>query len=409
MDGNSIILFLVSVFCLLAYRNYKKCGFTLAIILYILYVLSLLSSLAIGFIIPGYTDNVLLIPSAYLLVILPFWFNGFHCKVNIIYDPVVDYKFAKTMVWIMMPVFLYFLYYFIKLYYSGLIQTADNIRDDLGETNFLPGNTITSIAILISQLYFINIFLFFLGLVVGWSDRLNLLLMISSLSFPLYCLCFFGRDGLVLWIFNIAILFILLRKKINEKTRRRISTILISIVGVGFLGIAYISVYRFFGRIGFSDEYIWHGTLGYFGQQIGNFSDMFYGDYEYVSTFFPGFRGMVSNLLGIEIPTYRDMLVRNGQNEEIGVFCFFTQILVSGYGYFGGLIFSIIFYQIICNLSSKLNQKQNTYYFIIIYTLYQIPMNGVFYYRQGVSRGDIAFALGFIILYYIYKRKKQYG
>ena len=313
------------------------------------------------------------------------------------------------MVWIMMPVFLYFLYYFIELYYSGLIQTADNIRDDLGETNFLPGNTITSIAILISQLYFINIFLFFLGLVVGWSYRLNLLLMISSLSFPLYSLCFFGRDGLVLWIFNIAILFILLRKKINEKTRGRIITILISIVGVGFLGIAYISVYRFLGRIGFSDEYIWYGTLGYFGQQIGNFSDMFYGDYEYVSTFFPGFRGMVSNLLGIEIPTYRDMLDRNGQNEEIGVFCFFTQILVSGYGHFGGLIFSIIFYQIICNLSSKLNRQQNTYYFIIIYTLYQIPMNGVFYYRQGVSRGDIAFALGFVILYYIYKRKKQYG
>lgn len=380
---------------------WKKKGFNLASSLYALFALSFLSSALMGVFIPHYCDNILIVPSLYLLIIFYIWFEPFNYNYDIHLHDKRNKILANTMLIIMIPTLLYFLYYFRLVLMSGLLFVDDNIRATLRYDRILPGTTITSIAIFFSSLYFINIFLFYIGLLEKWGRLYNSALFISSLAFPIYCLCFFGRDGVVLWLLNVLVMFMLFRKSLPERARKSVVRVILVFMSLAISILVFISITRFFNP--YSDvERNLGGTLGYLGQQLGNFSDVFYVDFNYAGSIIPGFSQAFSGLLGLETNDASSILEKMGLEEEMNIFRFFVSTLTSGYGYVGGILVSLLFSAVITSLSKKSFRIGSNLYLLIILVLYQIPMNGVFYFRQGVGRLDIGYAIGIIIMLFVF-------
>ena len=382
----------------------KKRGTTLTFSLYALYALSFLSTALMGMLIPHYCDNIRLLPTLYLLLVLFIWFGVFGADYKVNFDDTRSKTLANIMLIIMIPTLLYYLYYLRTVISSGLLFVDENIRTIMRYERVLPETTLSSITGFIAALYFVNIFLFYVGVIKKWGLRYNIALFVSSLSFPAYCLCFFGRDGIVLWLLNFLIMFLLFKNHFTKKTKKMVLRIIIVFIAIAVLLLAFITFNRFFNDDSNYERSL-GGTLGYMGQQLGNFSELFGINFHNKGTMFPGFRIALKGLFGHETESVGDILDIMGLSEERNVFRFYVYTLITSYGYLGAIIVSMIFSMIIWRLSKKSLSSTSNFYFLLILMLYQIPMNGVFYYRQSVGRGDVAYAIGIVILLLVYKFK----
>lgn len=397
-----IVIFCFVLFAFRACIIWKKKGTTLAFSLYALYALSFLSTILMGMVFPFYCDNIRLLPAIYLLFVFCIWFEVFDYNYDVyVHDP-RNKLLANIMLVLMIPTLLYYLYYLRIVISSGLFALDENIRVLLMNEQILPSNTLSSITGFIASLYFVNIFLFYIGIIEKWGWKYYTALFVSSLAFPAYCLCYFGRDGVVLWILNFLIIYLLFRKFFTSKTKKIVLRIIIVFVALSLSLITFISVNRFFNdSAGF--ERNMRGTLGYMGQQLGNFCDLFGVDFQYRGTIFPGFRTAINGFLGIKTQGVGDLLDSIGLSEERNVFRFYVYAFITSYGYLGAIVVSLVFSAIIGLFSKKSFCTDSNLYLLLILILYQVPMNGVFYYRQSVGRGDIAYAIGIVIILFVYR------
>jgi oligosaccharide repeat unit polymerase len=293
------------------------------------------------------------------------------------------------------------------IFYTGelihLVETTGfvlNIRADLTvqyTTKF--GGFIQTM----TNFFFVAEFLFFLGLAKKWNKWLIATLFFASLSFPIAVLSIYGRDGVIFWFFNFFIFYNLFTPYYNSKTNIYLRTVIIILLITTFLALMIISLVRF-DVIGMGDHYLISGTLGYIGQQLGNFSDIFYFDPEYSGTMIPGFKAYYYKIFALTPPlSISDLLDKAGLFEETNVFSTFVTEILYSYGYIGTIIFSLMIAFIIKFLNQRFRKTASLYYFILIYIIFQIPLLGVFYYRQGLSRGDIAYFIGIVVMFVIYR------
>lgn len=408
-----LALILSSLFYILLYRENKIYrGTTFLSVLLFLYG----SSLAVSFIMSGlfgFDDfEGELLPSLYLLFIFYFWFVPYKgLQINTINCRETEVRLlAKIFIIILAPAFFYLLYLLI-----GILQSNRNnleiLRDMLSEESPLPQTNLIFFYSIVTHLYFIPLLLFFYSVIHKWSSAFSILLLLSSLSFPVYCGCQFGRDGLVLWILNVVLLYFLLKKNFSPKQRKTIARIGFIFLGVMVVLIGAITIQRFVNNVtSDNNDFLIRGTLGYFGQQIGNFSDIFDFDAQGRETLFP-FKDFVLKKLGYNIPTVNQLLVQKGLGDEVGVFGFFVRSLVFAYGRLGAIIPSLVFFAVVNHLRKREKRTHSIYYLLLLYMLFQIPLDGVFYYRQGVNMGDIAYVFGFVIIYFVFKfnSKRQYA
>lgn len=352
------------------------------------------------------------LPALYLLFIFYLWFipyKGLQIKTLVCKESEVK-LLSKIFIVILCPAFVYLLYLLIGILRNNS-SNLELLRDMISEESPLPQTNLIFFYSIITHLYFIPLFLFFYSVIHKWSPLYSLLLLMSSLSFPVYCGCQFGRDGLVLWILNVVFLYFLLKNRFSPAQRKTIATVGFVFLGVMVILIGIISVQRFVNNATSSDNvFLVRGTLGYFGQQFGNFADIFYFDAQGRETLFP-FKDFILKKLGHPAPSVNDLLIKCNLGEEVGVFGFYVRTLVFAYGRIGALIPSLIFMAVINNLRKKERKTHSVYHILLLYMLFQIPFDGVFYYRQGINNGDFAYLCGFIILYYVFKlkTKKQYA
>ena len=175
--------------------------------------------------------------------------------------------------------------------------------------------------------------------------------------------------------------------------------------------IGVITIQRFVNNITASNnDFLIRGSLGYFGQQLGNFTDIFDFDAQGRETLFP-FKDFIIKKLGYNVPTFNELLMKKGLEDEVGVFGFFVRSLVFAYGRIGAIIPSLVFFALVNHLRKMEKRTHSIYYLLLLYMLFQIPLDGVFYYRQGINLGDLAYAFGFVIIYFVFKLnvKKQYA
>jgi len=408
-----LALILSSLFFILLYReNRSYKGTTFLSVLLFLYG----SSFAVSFIMSGlfgFEDfEGELLPSLYLLLIFYFWFVPYKgLQINIINCRETDVRLlAKIFIVILAPAFFYLFYLLIGILQSNR-SNLEVLRDMLSEESPLPQTNLIFFYSIVTHLYFIPLLLFFYSVIHKWTPVFSILLLLSSLSFPVYCGCQFGRDGLVLWIFNVVLLYFILKNRFSANQRKLISRIGFVFLVIMVVLIGVITIQRFVNNITASNnDFLIRGSLGYLGQQLGNFTDIFDFDAQGRETLFP-FKDFILKKLGYNVPTFNELLMKKGLEDEVGVFGFFVRSLVFAYGRIGAIIPSLVFFAVVNHLRKRENRTHHIYYLLLLYMLFQIPLDGVFYYRQGINLGDLAYAFGFVIIYFVFKLniKKQYA
>jgi hypothetical protein len=182
--------------------------------------------------------------------------------------------------------------------------------------------------------------------------------------------------------------------------KKRIKRIMLICVLLGGGVFLIISIHRFGGSM---NKELFRALISYLGQQIGNFSDAFYVNINYNETLFPGIKKLFN--MYTDSDNTISLLIKQNAFSEYNVFGFYVKTLIWGYGWLGGLLISFVFYIVMIRLVNLFNKEKNLFQFLIVYILYQIPLNGVFYYRQGVGSMDLAYLLIITILYLMMKFK----
>jgi len=370
---------------------YSKKNHYLTRTLYILYSITFFLSVILYFIGGGSTTKIL--PTLYLLVCLFLWISPFFSSEFPIYFS--DRKAKRfSLFWgTLSSVFtVYFAIYAFQGVRSNPLEYA---RQLLNEESVLPLNMVTYVGLMVQSIYYVNIIFFFIGVLKKYSKPVMLLLFIGSLCNVFYVLCYFGRDGILFWVLNYLIIYVMVRNKIDLKTRRKIITTIL-IVGLPVIVIfAVITIVRFGVNGSSSKDGALYSLIDYGGQQLSNFTDSFRYDMRKGSLFPKVLDGL--GKVGIKIET-KEIYYGNtsGLYQEVGVFGYFIKSFTLIIGKARTLLLSICISPIIFFLS----RKKNIGYKIMSYTLFQIPLYGIFYYRQAVSYMDYSYVLSVLIAVY---------
>lgn len=269
---------------------------------------------------------------------------------------------------------------------------------ELGNSFHKPGllNTIASVS---SSLNIFPILLFFIYSAIGDCKFRLVLLLISSLSEPIYILSFVGRDGIVFWLFATIFCYLLCKPYLRVEFIKKFNILIWVIFILILIPFMLISISRFeesdYGMIG--------SIISYLGQGFVN-GPLLFGIDNLRTTggsCFPLF----FEITGIEPP-------KEIGSVQIGDWCswYFSTTIGSFYRDLGALGLSIllcVFNIYFRNNSVKIRKKCLPFNFIIIYLLYfRLVAEGVFYFREYTRGGNFFIVL--LLLSSLYFSKIDY-
>jgi len=291
---------------------------------------------------------------------------------------------------------IFFSYYSYKLFTSLDLTYA---RDIIQEEAFLPSGPLTAFLVIVSSLYFVNLFLFFFSLKEKYSKLYPILMLVSSLSFPFMVLCYFGRDGALYWVANFIVLYFLFNKILLKNVIRKTKRIAFIILAALFTIFFIVTISRFGND--FQRTYV--ALLSYSGQQFQNFSEA-YSIKTSTYRLLPGCKRILIKIGVLEEVDLEEITkIRKEQaGEEYNVFGFFVKDFIWSIGRFWTVVLSLIVCFLTFRLSQTFLKKRRLEDFILLFTIFQIPMNGVFYYRQSVSYMDVGILLC-VLVYLAFK------
>ena len=335
--------------------------------------------------------------SKYLLFI---YLISFICNLFFYINPFKNIKQSDVSTWqdtryikfvgtifnvILVPAFFYFTYYGLQTLLNADLSI---VRQDTDYVAFKV-TFFTPVFTNFATLFFFPLFMYFYSYVNKSLKRQRKYYLISSLSYTALTLCFAGRDGIVYWILNFLVCYLFFKDYIDNKSRRILKRCFI--VFAALFGSIFISIsFARFIISGYSENLI-EPLISYMGQQLGNFSDAFNFRLS-KGTLIPGLR---YKLFGLEIPDTKYEILSSPYSEEFNVFGYFLKSFIWICGYIGTILLGLLFY--IVSKKMKINTNKSIYSFLILLALYQIPLQGVFYYRLGVGGGDLSY-LVFVIM-----------
>jgi hypothetical protein len=238
------------------------------------------------------------------------------------------------------------------------------------------------------------------------------ILIITSLSYAIYILAYVGRDGVVFWLMNIIMVYLIFSSHLTRSDKKKIQRLLGFIVTIIFIAFFMITISRFSN----SDSNISSGILGYFGMQINNYSD--YSSIDRPLTYgrlsFPLFYTWGCDFLSLNcqdwISQKEDVFqVYLDQDTAPWMFGTFFSDFDGDFGTFGALILV----SIISLISAKVcfcGRTCKTVTFprlLLIIFLFQIPYWGVFYFRYAAYNSFIVNNLLFILMISIMQLRRK--
>lgn len=374
------------LFFFLLYFNYKKKHRSVfSISLIIAYLVSAIAGLVLYLWFPNVNyieDTRSYWPLLFLMTVVFLWIAPYSRMDNKITSVSLSSKSFNSLAIIVgvayLPVTLLLLYNAINVITSVDISVY---RVDEEYYSFFVGGLFFSLGAWMAGISYVPHVLFFLSFLYKTKTLTKVLLFIASLSFAAVTLCFAGRDGIVYWIMDSAILYVLFKDSLPEKTKALLKRLFV-IVGVFVLLILlFITVYRFILSY-IESESVIEPILSYIGQPIHIFSQSFN--------------------LGIEE-------VRKLDKTSYLTYTFgtFVKSLWSQYGMLGLFLFTVIHYILVNTFVSNYNKRHSLYDFLIVFTLFQIPLYGVFYYRQGLQQLDLTYVVFIVICILIKNMKKS--
>lgn len=330
-------------------------------------------------------QNIEVLPSLYLCIVLLLWFLPFR---KIRPDWISQLQYNKKTLYILAVVL-------IMIHLSAIVESVARLERFLSLDNFeraknvisaegfyegTEAGGIASYLTLFRPLYIINLTLFFIFLKDHLSKLLRTLLILTSFSYLLHDITAFGRDAMVFWPLNFGILFLLFSSSLSRHQCRQIKTGLTLILLIVCIGFLFISFTRFGDKM---TEFV----ISYGGQQLGNFCDAWKIHVTPYSIIPKTSETIARNFLGIKLEKENaEMLLDSiGQSEEYNVFGYFVKEFIWSIGRGGTLLLSYFFFVFTIAIRTGLDKYKDIWSFLILLLLYQIPLHGMFYYRQLLS------------------------
>lgn len=393
----TIILFVL--FALFAKKKGSENN-TFLFYLLVIYSITFISSLIVS--LSGENQNVKIIPTLYLLVILILWFIPFSSLGSDSINKLsISNHFIKSLSIIygvfLIPAFLIFSYYAALLFMTRDISTYRLMAQQTSEFSLLPSNIVITVMSHLSATFFIPLLLFFISLKENLPRKYLYINLIASLSFPMLVLAFAGRDGVMYWIIDIIFFYLLFKNSIHTDARKKLKRIIFFGSATLLLPIFLITFYRFVFT-GLSENQF-QAILYYMGQQLGNFNDAYNLNETMNTKLFPG----ISKLFGLEqteLETYW-ILYYNNLESEYRVFGYFVKSLIWRLGKSGAILYSILFFLVVSITKIIFNRNKSILPFTLLLMFYHYPLMGVFYYRQNVGNMDLSYLISFLLIYIV--------
>lgn len=246
----------------------------------------------------------------------------------------------------------------------------------------------------------------------GRNIRRGVILLVTSLSYVVYILAYVGRDGVVYWLMNVAMVFLLFRHHITASDKRALGYIISLLMMPLILAFIFITMARFVDTEGGAVA----GLFDYFGSQINNFSDYFSMErpMTYGVANFPLFAEWGCRLLDLNCLTWTSIKtdVFNAYLEQ-GKAPWFFATYISDFSADFGVVGSLIFITLLSLLCAWLCYRPRIHTgitlsrLLLMLFLFQVPYWGVFYFRYGITNGFIIYNLLLIVFVASLNRTKS--
>lgn len=374
-----IIIYILSL--LIIWRLHKRISF-FADMLYVVYIVSAICGLLLVFYrsetnYVSQTESY--IPLFFLLLIVVLW-NEPYVKLSTISLDRPDRDSSNYFDGISTIVCAYFFPLSLLLFYNSvtILTTVDVsvFRIEADYYSYFWGGIFFSLGVYSSMLSFIPQFLFFLSYRYHVPRVKRFILLFSSFSFTFMTLCFAGRDGIVYWLLNSIVFYYFLRDSYNITEKRRVRNVFYLVAAIILVVFIFITFSRFIlgGHFGNGDSIVLP-LIDYLGQPIHIFCQS----------------------LSLSPEQLRNL---DSTNYLISTFGTFVKALYMRHGYYLTIIISLLQFLIVRGIVQVYNRSHNIWDLMIIYLVFQIPLYGVFYYRQGIQSMEIVYlvALGLFLI-----------
>lgn len=409
-------LLILAVFILIIFATRKKRENPLSLFLYIIYCVSFICAILLELFFLR-DKSTTLESTIYLAVVLLLWIVPFN-RIGFRSLRDLSYKYHTVSRWSILLVvasflsIIFFSYYAVDVFLRGNLL---NVRHDIAEGNeFARGGLLWTFFSFITPLYHVCLLLYFVALKDHWPSRLRNLLLAASLCFPIHVLTSFGRDGIVYWCLNVLCLYVMFHHSISTAAKAQLTKKFIVISSLLVLVFAFITYVRF-GVASVNEKAyegnVIHAVLDYIGQQPGNFSSAY--DSDFVSSnkiYFPTFNALGVTFFGVGQVEPEDddllILLNMGLLSDHNVFGYFIKSLIRKSGKVLAFVISLVFFMLALSIRYVYRKSYTKLsLLIILFTLFQIPMNGVFYLRQTIGSFDMAYFMLFLTTGYLFFKK----
>lgn len=384
-------------------NNYRKKGFQVSTFLLALYLFSLLCCIVLvrknneTLILQGdYGIPIIIVLLMWLTQLAPFYF----VKENSFKEIELPNMHTLNVFAVIMIVLSFFAIIVfsqdvsellkIRAVYGDIASTRDDIA---GGRIGRGGGFAYSLSAIVAFSFVIPLFLSFIYLIIEKRGMASIL-FVSSLSYPLYVLNSFGRDGVLFWVFSVISCYAIFSSYLSGKNKKSIKFIILVFILIMSIPFFVISNSRFgeevnsslltYAGSSFKNAAYFVGTENY-PYQFGNcfplfFKDMFpvVGSWNYV-------KGTISTAFGsLVVP-----------------FC-------SSFRIAGAFIFCLLSWWVFSKMMRVKNNKLSFYQLFVYLMYFEVISQGLFYFRHGYNGGNYYIILSFV-LYYLFKNnmKKQ--
>jgi oligosaccharide repeat unit polymerase len=257
-----------------------------------------------------------------------------------------------------------------------------------------------------SDFYILILFFFFYSITYMHNGRsFNIILLFSSMATILNGLNTGGRTQMIYWILSFVAYFIYFKDCMPSNEKRfvfKMFLILASVFSIYFIG---VTVYRFSNN--YAPEIGHQGILSiidYGGQSFLNFNDFFIklGNHHYtIGRIFPIIHDLFSSTK-FNLNEYRLTSTMN-----IGVFSTFLGDLYIDIGIVGTIIYLIVYlFMFYVTQKNYVKGSKQFHQILILFTFFQIPLNGLFFYSIWNKAATISI-IGTIGIYFLFKEAKR--
>jgi oligosaccharide repeat unit polymerase len=245
------------------------------------------------------------------------------------------------------------------------------------------------------------VFFFYSRTYLKTKPSFSILLLLSSMTTIINGLFVGGRTQLIYWVLVFISCFLYFKDDMSKKDRRSVAKFSVIIFSLLSFYLITVTIIRFSNAFSDATEYAEvFSLLDYAGQSFLNFND-FYTNFHpksyTIARIFPFTYDLFSEIR-FDLDTYKRTLPI-----DIGVFSTFLGDFIVDIGKLGVVIYAI-FYLMAAFITQKvaIYKSKKLQQILMLFLLFQIPLNGLFYYSLYNKTAMIS-VIGTIIIAILFK------